>query len=148
MSMTVFGAVALRNHAEGMNVAGATRKQAGKSINEPLLLFFGHNSCKQFSSVDSSRGSSLRQGKRVLPVSHQQVISASHPLPVIFVGSSTKDTALIVLPTAAASGPSKPMGAQFSKETLPKPHVCRSFPRARATLGGATCCEKWRVNRF
>jgi hypothetical protein len=92
------------------------------------------------SSIDSSRKSSLRQGERVLPVRHQQAISASHPLPVIFVGSSTNETDLIVLAIATESWPSKPMGAKFSEESLQKSHVCRSLPR-RARSGRPTCSE-------
>jgi hypothetical protein len=42
-----------------------------------------------FSSIDSSRQSSPRQGERVLPVLHQQAISALHPPPVIFGIGST-----------------------------------------------------------
>ncbi len=63
----------------------------------------------------------------MLPVRHQQAISASHPLPVIFVGSSTKETDLVVLAIATESWPSKPMGAKFPEESLQESHVCRSL---------------------
>jgi hypothetical protein len=99
------------------------------------------------SSIDSSRQSSSRRGESVLPVRHRQAISASHPLPVIFVSSSTDETDLIVLAIAAESWPSKLMGAQFAEESLQESHVCCSLS-ARARLGGVICSEKWRVNRF
>jgi hypothetical protein len=41
----------------------------------------------------------------VLPVRHHQAISASHPLPIIFVGSSTNETDLIVLAIATEPWP-------------------------------------------
>jgi hypothetical protein len=83
----------------------------------------------------------------VLPVCHQQAISASHPLPVIFVGSSTNQTDLIVMAIATESRPSKPMGTKLSEESLQKSHVL-SFASARARLGGVICSEELRVNRF
>ena len=64
----------------------------------------------------------------MLPLCHEQAISASHPLPVISVGSSTNETDLIVLAIAAVSWPSKPMGAQFFEESPQESHVCRSLP--------------------
>jgi hypothetical protein len=98
-----------------------------------------------FSSIDSFRQSSPRQGETVLPVRHQQAIGASHPLPVIFVGSSTNETDLIVLAIATESWPRKPMGAKFSEESLQESHVCLSLPQ-QARLGGGTCSEECRVN--
>lgn len=59
----------------------------------------------------------------VLPVRHQQAISAAHPLPVIFIGSSASETDLIVLAIAAESWPSKPVGAEVSEESLKEFHV-------------------------
>jgi hypothetical protein len=64
-----------------------------------------------------------------MSVRHQQAISALHPLPVVFVGSSTNETDLIVLAIATQSWPSKPMGAQFTEESLQECHVCRSLSR-------------------
>jgi hypothetical protein len=63
----------------------------------------------------------------MLPVCHQQAISATHLLPVIFVGSSTSETDLIVLAIATQPWPSKPMGAKFSEESLQECHVCPSL---------------------
>jgi len=63
----------------------------------------------------------------VLPVRHQQAISTLHPLPVIFICSSTTETDLIVLAIATQSWPSKPMGAKFSEESLQECHVCPSL---------------------
>ena len=81
----------------------------------------------------------------MLFVRRQQVISSSHPLPVVFVGSSAKDAYLIVLAAAIEPWPSKPMGAKFTEESLQESHVCRFLP---ARLGGVIRCEEWRVNRF
>jgi hypothetical protein len=64
----------------------------------------------------------------VLPLCHEQAISASHPLPVIFVGSSINEADLIVLAIAAVSWRSKPMGAQFFEVSPQESHVCRSLP--------------------
>jgi hypothetical protein len=63
----------------------------------------------------------------VLPVRHQRAISTVHPLPVIFIRSSTNETDLIVLAIATESWPSKPMGAKFSEESLQECHVCPSL---------------------
>jgi hypothetical protein len=63
----------------------------------------------------------------VLPVRHQQAISAAHPLPVIFIGSSASETDLIVLAIAPESRPGKSMGAKFSEESLEESHVCGSL---------------------
>jgi hypothetical protein len=75
-------------------------------------------------------------GERVLPVRHEQAISASHLLPVIFVGSSTNETDLIVLAIATESWPSKPMGAKFSEESPQESHVCRSLPHGPDSVAG------------
>ncbi len=83
----------------------------------------------------------------MLPGRHQQAISTLHPLPVIFIRSSTNETDLIVLlAIAAESWPSKPMGAKFSEESLQEFHVCPSL-RHGPELGGVIVL-KWRVNRF
>ena len=71
----------------------------------------------------------------MLPVRREQAISTSHPLPVVFVGSSTNETDLIVLAIATESWPSKPMGAKFSEESLQESHVCRSLPRGPDSVG-------------
>jgi len=71
----------------------------------------------------------------VLPVRHQQAISALHRFPVILVRSSTNETDLIVLAIAAESWPSKPMGAKFSEESLQEFHICPSL-RHGPELGG------------
>jgi hypothetical protein len=63
----------------------------------------------------------------MFPVCYQQAIRTLHFLPVIFVGSSTDETDLIVLAIAAESRPSKLMRAQFAKESLQKFHVCHSL---------------------
>ena len=71
----------------------------------------------------------------MLPVHHQQAISTLHPLPVIFISSSTTETDLIVLAIATHSRPSKPMGAKFREESLQGCHVCPSL-RHGPELGG------------
>jgi len=81
----------------------------------------------------------------VLPVRHQQAISAAHPLPVIFIGSSASETDLIVLAIAPESRPGKSMGAKFSEESLEESHVWFAFAPASWCRN---LCEKWRVNRF
>jgi len=86
------------------------------------------------------------QGERVRFVRHQQAINATHPLPVILIGSSADKTDLIVPATVVESWPSKLMGAQVVKESLQEIHVFCSLPRVR--LGGATGSERWRVKRF
>jgi hypothetical protein len=98
-------------------------------------------------SMDGSGRSSRSRAERVLFVRQQQAINASHAFPVVFVGSSTDEADLIVLAIAVESWPTKLMGAQIAKESLKESHVCCSLPRG-AKLGGATCSEKWRVNRF
>jgi hypothetical protein len=97
--------------------------------------------------VGSSRRSSRRRAESVLFVRQQQAINALHPFPVVFVGSSTDETDLVMLAIAVESWPTKLMGAQIAKESLKESHVCCPLPRG-AKLGGATCSEKWRVNRF
>jgi hypothetical protein len=59
----------------------------------------------------------------VLPIHHQQAISTLHPLPVIFISSSTTETDLIVLAIATHSWPSKPMGTKFCEKSLQEFHV-------------------------
>ena len=82
----------------------------------------------------------------MLPVRHQQAISTSHPLPIIFVGSSTNETDLIVLAIATQSWPSKPMGAKFCEESLQEFHIYPSL-RHGPELGGVIVLKR-RVNRF
>ena len=83
----------------------------------------------------------------MLHVRHQRAISTVHPLPVIFIRSSTNETDLIVLAIATESWPSKTMRAKFSEESLQEFHVCPSL-RHGPELGGVICSEKWRVNQF
>jgi hypothetical protein len=64
---------------------------------------------------------------RLLPVHHQQAISAVHPIPVIFIRSSTNETDLTVLSIVTESWPSKMMGAKFSDKSLQECHVCPSL---------------------
>jgi hypothetical protein len=73
----------------------------------------------------------------MLPGSHQKMISALHPLPVIFISISTNETDLIVLPIDIESWPSEPMGTKFSEESLQEFHVCPRFGTSR--LGGVVC---------
>jgi hypothetical protein len=75
-----------------------------------------------FSSIDSSRRSSPRQGERVLPVRHQQPISPSHHSPVIFVSSSTKRAYLIMTAIGINAWPGEPMRATSSEKPLQKVH--------------------------
>jgi len=82
----------------------------------------------------------------VLPVHHQQAISTLHPLPVIFISSSTAETDLIVLAIATHSWPSKPMGAKFCEESLQEFHIYPSL-RHGPELGGVIVLKR-RVNRF
>jgi hypothetical protein len=65
----------------------------------------------------------------VLSARHQQAISTLHPLPIIFIRSSTNETDLIVLAIATESWPSKPMGAKVCEESLQECHVCPSLRR-------------------
>jgi hypothetical protein len=81
----------------------------------------------------------------VLRVRQQQAISTVHPLPVVFIRRSTNETDLIVLPIATESWPSKPMGAQFSDESLQECHVYPSL-RHGPELGGEIVLKK-RVNQ-
>jgi len=82
----------------------------------------------------------------VVPVRHQRAISTLHPLPVIFISSSTNETDLIVLAIATQSWPRKPMGAKLPEDSLQECHVCRS-PRHGPELGGVIVLKR-RVNRF
>jgi hypothetical protein len=82
----------------------------------------------------------------VLSVHHQQAISTLHPLPVIFISSSTAETDLIVLAIATHSWPSKPMGAKFCEESLQEFHIYPSL-RHGPELGGVIVLKR-RVNRF
>src|SRR6202158_1224584 len=75
-----------------------------------------------FSSIDSSRRSSPRQGERVFPVRHQQPISPSHHSPVIFVSSSTKWAYLIVATIGVNARPSEAMRATSSEKPIQKVH--------------------------
>jgi hypothetical protein len=81
-----------------------------------------------------------------LPVRHQQAISTVHLLPVILIRRSTNETDLIVLPIATEARPSKPMGAQFSEESLQECHDCLSL-RHGPELGGGIVLKR-RVNQF
>jgi hypothetical protein len=96
--------------------------------------------------MDSSRQSSPRRGEKVLPVRHQQAISTLHPLPVIFIRSSTNETDLIVLAIATQAWPSKLMGATFCEESLQEFHVYPSL-RHGPELGGVIVLKR-RVNQF
>jgi hypothetical protein len=77
-------------------------------------------------------------------VRRQQAIHTLHPLPVIFIRSSTNETDLIVLAVATESWPSKPMGAQVYEESLQKCHDCPSL-RHGPELGGGIVLKR-RVN--
>jgi hypothetical protein len=77
----------------------------------------------------------------LLPVHDQQAISALHPLPVIFICSSTTETDLIVLAIATEPWPSKLMGARFCEESLQEFHVCPSL-RHGPELGGEIVLKK------
>jgi hypothetical protein len=99
-------------------------RAADKSVRNLTPLFDSQRCLHQFAS---SRQSSLGRGEMVLPVRHQQAISAAHPLPVIFIGSSATETDLIMLAIATQSRPSKSMGAKFSEESVEESHVCRSL---------------------
>ena len=81
-------------------------------------------------SMRSSRRSSSRRAERGLFVRQQQAVNASHPFPVVFVGSSTDEADLIVLAVAPEPWPTKLMGAQIAEESLQESHVCCSL-RAR-----------------
>ena len=81
------------------------------------------------------------EGEKVVPRRHQRAISTLHPLPVIFIRSSTNEADLIVLlAIATESRPSKSMGAKFSEESLQEFHVCPSL-RHGPELGGVICSE-------
>ena len=82
----------------------------------------------------------------MLRVRQQQAISTVHPLPVVFIRRSTNETDLIVLPIAIESWPSKPMGAQFSDESLQEFHVYPSL-RHGPELGSGIVLKR-RVNQF
>jgi hypothetical protein len=70
------------------------------------------------------------EGEKMVPRRHQWAISTVHPLPVIFIRSSTNETDLIVLlAIATESRPSKPMGAKFPEKSLQEFHVCPLLTR-------------------
>jgi hypothetical protein len=72
----------------------------------------------------------------VVPRRHQRAISTLHPLPVIFIRSSTNEADLIVLlAIATESWPSKPMGAKVSEESLQEFHVCPLLTRLLCYAG-------------
>ena len=84
----------------------------------------------------------------MLPVHHQQAISTLHPLPVIFISSSTTETDLIdLLAIATHSRPSKPMGAKFSRGVAAR-ISCLFLRFGTGRSFGGVIVLKRRVNRF
>ncbi len=80
------------------------------------------------------------EGDKVVPRRHQQAICTVHPLPVIFIRSSTNEADLIVLAIATEAWSSKPMGAKLSEKSLQEFHVCPSLQHG-PELGGVICSE-------
>jgi hypothetical protein len=83
---------------------------------------------------------------RLLPIHHQQAISALHFLPVVFIRGATDDTDLIVLAAGVESWPSKPMGAEFSDESLQECHVYPSLSYGTDSVWRLKLFWKWRVH--
>jgi hypothetical protein len=83
----------------------------------------------------------------LLSAHHQQTISALHPLPIMFICSSTNETDLIVLVTGTESWPTKLMGAKFSDDPLQKCHVCPPLSHGPDSVA-LDLFWKRRVNRF
>jgi hypothetical protein len=70
----------------------------------------------------------------LLSAHHQQVISAAHPLPVIFIRTPTNETDLIMLSMVAEAWPSKSVGAKFSDEPLQECHVDPSLSQGQDSV--------------